>query len=417
MKVEVIAIGDELLIGQTINTNAAWMGARLADLGASVEYCTVIRDERQSMLNAFELALKRVDVVLVTGGLGPTKDDITKKVICEFFDTRLVHDEATLKNVEALFASFGRPVLDVNVQQAMVPEIATILHNAHGTAPGIYIERDGKVLVSMPGVPYEMKYLMQEHVIPRIGEKFELKSLYYKTIQTQGLGETVIAQRIEDIEDEIRAQGIGFAYLPSPGAVRLRLSSEVNDEKQKLVDSYVGSIKERLPAYVFGDGHTSLQEVVGKILLEQGKTMSTVESCTGGAISQSIVSVPGSSSYFEGSVISYSNRIKSELVNVRQETLDQFGAVSKEVVEEMAVNGRTILATDFCVSVSGIAGPDGGSEEKPVGTVWIGVASEGRVLSKKFRFGNNRERNIRRSVLSALNLLRCELLEINIEKS
>ena len=417
MKVELIAIGDELLIGQTINTNAGWIGAQMAGLGASVEYCTVIRDERLSMLNAFHIAMNRVDVVLVTGGLGPTKDDITKEVLCEFFGSHLVQNDAVLEHIKSLFGERNLTVLDVNIQQAMVPKISEVLHNAHGTAPGMWIEKDGKVLVSMPGVPYEMKYIVEKHVIGRLSGMFALNSLYFRTIQTQGIGETILAQRIEDLETQMRSEGINLAYLPSPGAVRLRLSSEVDDRKTESIDAYIEQIKGRLPQYVFGEGDVSLQEVVGKLLLEKRKTVCTVESCTGGAIASSIVSVAGSSTYFEGSIVSYSNRIKADLVHVSEKTLEQYGAVSKQVVEEMALNGRKVLGTDYSVAVSGIAGPDGGTEEKPVGTVWIGVAGFERVLSKKFMFGNNRERNIRRSVLTALNLLRCELLEINIEKS
>lgn len=417
MKVEIISIGDELLIGQTVNTNASWMGRKLADLGASIEYCTVIRDQRSAILEAFRIAMDRVNVVLVTGGLGPTNDDITKDVLCEFFNVELVQNEKVLEHVRSLFSTRNRPLLDVNLRQALVPETCKVLHNAMGTAPGMLMERDGKMLVSMPGVPYEMKYIVETHLLSLFKERFSLKSLYFRTLQTQGIGESYIAQRIENMEDEMRSNGIALAYLPSPGAVRLRLSSEVSDENYALIDAFVTQIKALMPQYVFGEDDDSLSAVLGKLLTERGQTLATVESCTGGALAASIVSVSGSSAYYEGSIVSYSNEVKSNVVDVRAETIEQHGVVSREVVVEMATNGRKILGTDYCLALSGIAGPDGGSEEKPVGTVWIGVAGSERVLAKKFQFETNRERNIQRSILTALNLLRCELLEINIEKS
>ena len=410
MKVEIISIGDELLIGQTVNTNASWMGKKLADLGASIEYCTVIRDQRSAILEAFRIAMDRVDVVLVTGGLGPTNDDITKDVICEFFDVQLVQNDSVLQHVRSFFNSRNRPMLDVNIRQALVPETSKVLHNAMGTAPGMLMEREGKMLVSMPGVPYEMKYIVETHLLTLMKERFQLNSLYFRTIQTQGIGESYIAQRIESLEDEMRSKGIALAYLPSPGSVRLRLSSVVSEENNKLIADFVKRIYELLPQYVFGEDDDSLSMVIGKLLTERAQTLSTVESCTGGALAASIVSVSGSSAYYEGSIVSYSNEVKSNIVNVQKTTIDQYGVVSKEVVVEMASNGRKILNTDYCLALSGIAGPDGGSEDKPVGTVWIGVAGPERVLTKKFQFENNRQRNIQRSILTAFNLLRCELL-------
>lgn len=417
MKVEIISIGDELLIGQTVNTNASWMGEQLALSGISVEFVSVIRDHRAHITDAFERALERVDVVLVTGGLGPTKDDITKDVICDFFETQLVENADVLAHVTRLFESRGYQLQDVNRRQALVPASCRVLLNEVGTAPGMWLERNGKVLVSMPGVPYEMKYLMATHVLPMLSERYQPKALYYRTIHTQGIGESMLAARIEDLEDEMRAGGIALAYLPSPGMVRLRLSGEVSVPVNEQIQRYVDQICARIPQYAFGMDDTSLPEVIGHILRERQQTLSTVESCTGGAVAASVVSVPGSSDYFMGSIVSYSNQVKEQLVGVLADTLAQYGAVSREVVEQMAVGGRKALNTDYSIALSGVAGPDGGSDEKPVGTVWIAVAGPGGVFSKVFRFEKDRQRNIQRAVVSALNLLRCELLEINIEKS
>lgn len=417
MKVEIIAIGDELLIGQTVNTNASWIGKQMAELGASVEYCTVIRDERVAMLNAFRVAMDRVDIVLVTGGLGPTKDDITKDVLCDFFETKLVQNNSVLEHVTGFFKANNRVMLDVNKDQALVPEKSEVLHNALGTAPGMWFEKNQKVLVSMPGVPYEMKSLINDHVVPRLLKRFELTSLYYRTIQTQGIGESYLAERIKEVETSMRASGVSLAYLPSPGAVRLRLSGLATDEIKLSIGGYIEEVTNVLPQYVFGYGDTSIEIVIGKLLVDLKFTLSTVESCTGGAVAAAITTVSGSSAYYEGSIISYSNRIKKEKVGVKPATLIEFGAVSRQTVEEMAVGGRDQMDTDYCIALSGIAGPEGGSVDKPVGTVWIAIAGPERVISKRFQFEKDRQRNIRRSVLTSLNMLRCELLEINIEKS
>lgn len=417
MKVEIISIGDELLIGQTVNTNAAWMGEQLSLAGLSIEYCTVVRDDPPAMLNAFAVAMGRVDLVLVTGGLGPTKDDITKEVLAQYFQVELVQNKEVLNHVRAMFESRGRAIQEVNLRQALVPKGCTVLHNAQGTAPGMWIERDGKILVSMPGVPYEMKYIMQTHVLPMVTERFHPNSLYYRTLLTQGLGESILAERIEDLETGIRAEGFGLAYLPSPGLVRLRISGPSNPAVKERIAYYIQAIRDRVPQYAFAEGDLELTEVLGELLRSRGLTLSTAESCTGGALASAIVSVSGASDYFQGSIVSYSNQIKKQLLKVSPESLDAFGAVSREVVEQMAAGGREAIGTDYCIALSGVAGPDGGSEEKPVGLIWIGIAGPTSVISKVFRFEVNRQRNIQRAILTALNLLRCEILEINIEKS
>ena len=417
MKVEIISIGDELLIGQTVNTNAAWMGAELSGVGFTVEYCTVIRDLGIDMLEAFERAMSRVDIVLVTGGLGPTKDDITKQVLCEFFQCELLENKNVLESVKKLFASRGKEMQAVHYEQAMIPSVSEALENQMGTAPGMWINSGSKVLVSMPGVPYEMKYLMSVHVIPRLIKIFQPESLYYRTLQIQGIGESWIAEKIEDIETDLRSTGLGLAYLPSPGLVRLRFSGSSNKNVTQQIARYVDEVKRRLPVYVFGEGKVELQEVVGLLLRERNATLSTAESCTGGSVASAIVSVSGSSDYFVGSIVSYSNSVKIESLGVEKSALDSEGAVSKVVVEQMALGVKKRLNTDYSLALSGVAGPDGGTDDKPVGTVWIAVAGPRGVRSKCFLFEKDRQRNIQRSVLTALNMLRCELLEINIEKS
>jgi len=417
MTVEIISIGDELLIGQTVNTNLTWMGQQLSLIGADVRYNTVVQDKHDDMLGAFEVAMNRVDVVLVTGGLGPTKDDITKQVLCDYFDTKLVQNEEVLAHVRSFFEKRNRPMLDVNIQQAEVPEKSTVLFNEHGTAPGMWFEQEGKVLVSMPGVPYEMKSIMTSSVLGRLKDLFNPEALYYKTIQTQGIGESYIAERIASIETKMRDEGVALAYLPSPGGVRLRLSVKPTDDLKLAITNYIAQIGALLPQYVFGYGEVKLEEVMGMHLIAMRNTVSTVESCTGGAVAAALTSVAGSSMYFKGSIVSYSNEIKINQVGVKAQTIEDNGVVSKQVVEEMATNGRKKLGTDYCVALTGVAGPEGGAEENPVGTVWIGIAGPERVIAKKFQFEKDRQRNIRRSVLTALNLLRCELMKINIEKS
>jgi len=419
MKVEVISIGDELLIGQTVNTNASWMGTALREIGADMEYGTVIRDEETVMLEAFDRALNRADVVLVTGGLGPTKDDITKKVLCDYFGATLIEDPDVLAHVSAFFEARGREMLEINVLQAHVPDNAKVLHNQFGTAPGMWFDHNGKILVSMPGVPYEMKYLMSEHVIPALQQRFDLDKLYYRTLQVQGIGESYIAERIEAIEDEIRNGGYSLAYLPSPGLVRLRVSGRDTDSNRTEIEGFLQRISDLMPKHAFGYEEDTLEEVIGTLLRERGETVTTIESCTGGALSAIITSVSGASDYFNGSFVTYSNEMKTRMVGVDPTILNdpEIGAVSQQTVEQMAVGGREKMQSTYAVAISGIAGPLGGSDEKPVGTVWIGIAGPNRVFSKKCLFENNRERNVRRSVLTALNLLRCEILQLNQEKS
>lgn len=412
MKIELISIGDELLIGQTVNTNASWLGREFAQRGASVNYTTVIRDTKEDILTALDVAFSRVDVIVVTGGLGPTKDDITKYTLCEYFQTELVLNEEVLTRVRGYFEARGREMLEVNIKQAEMPKNAHVLQNDMGTASGMWFDHNGKVLISLPGVPYEMKHLMTDRAFPLLMERYTMKSLYHRTLQTQGIGESYLAERIEDLETEIRANGFGLAYLPSSSQVRLRISSERTAENEQKIESYFKQIEARLPQYAYGREDDQLSEVVGRWMIENNKTVGTVESCTGGAIAADLVSVAGSSAYFLGSMVTYSYELKSKLVGVNMHDIETQGAVSETVVRQMAEGGREALGVDFCIAASGIAGPGGGTEDKPVGTVWIGIAGPNGTLAKKFLFGDNRERNILRTVQTALNLLRCEALGI-----
>jgi nicotinamide-nucleotide amidase len=416
MRAEILSIGDELLIGQTINTNASWLGQECSKLGIRIVHVTTISDEKQLIKDAVDEAFKRADLVLVTGGLGPTKDDITKYTLCEYFDSELEIHIPTLQRIEAFFSKRNRPMLDVNIRQAELPKKCTILENVNGTAAGMWFEKNGKILISMPGVPYEMKGIMMEQAFPRLQEKFALKALYHRTLMTQGIGESFLADQVQDWENEVREKGLGLAYLPSPGMVKLRLTSYEGESRAEEIDAYFKQLEERFPNYVYGKEDETIQLVLGRLLSEKKMTIGTVESCTGGSLAQTMVSVAGASDYFQGSFLTYTNELKNRLVDVSKHDLDTVGAVSREVVEQMAKNGREKLGVDICISTSGVAGPDGGTEELPVGTIWIGIATKDKVSAKKFQFGDHRERNIQMTVLTALNLVRCEILGILIEK-
>ena len=416
MRAEILSIGDELLIGQTINTNASWLGQECSKLGIRIVHVTTISDEKQLIKDAVDEAFKRADLVLVTGGLGPTKDDITKYTLCEYFDSELEIHIPTLQRIEAFFSKRNRPMLEVNIRQAELPKKCTILENVNGTAAGMWFEKDGKILISMPGVPYEMKGIMMEQAFPRLQEKFALKALYHRTLMTQGIGESFLADQLQDWENEVREKGLGLAYLPSPGMVKLRLTSYEGESRAEEIDAYFSQLEERFPNYVYGKEDETIQLVLGHLLREKKMTIGTVESCTGGSLAQTLVSVAGASDYFQGSFLTYTNELKNRLVDVSKHDLDTVGAVSREVVEQMAKNGREKLGVDICISTSGVAGPDGGTDELPVGTIWIGIATKDKVSAKKFQFGDHRERNIQMTVLTALNLVRCEILGILIEK-
>jgi len=415
MNVEIINIGDELLIGQVINTNASWMAEQLNLSGFSVSQVTVIRDDREDILASLAGAEMRAGIVLISGGIGPTKDDITKHTLCEFFGSRLVFNEAAYRDVEEIFARRGYAVTELNRQQAELPEHCTGIPNKAGTARGMWFEKDrpggGKtVFVSMPGVPFEMKGMMTGYIIPKLKELFHTPFIYHKTLLTQGIGESFLAAQIEEWESALPPQ-IKLAYLPQPGIVRLRLSGTGKEEDiiRAQVDAEVARLEILIAEYLFGHDEETLEEIVGQILKKKNATMATVESCTGGYIAHLITSIPGSSAYFKGSLVPYANEIKQNILHIPDDLLEKHGAVSREVVTEMALAAQTMFNVDYVVATSGIAGPDGGTPEKPVGTTWIAIATPQEVIAKQYTFGDSRDRNIRRTALQALNMLRKNL--------
>lgn len=408
-----INIGDELLIGQVVNTNAAFIGQQMTAAGFELTDVITIGDDGPAIREAVERAMSKTDVVLMTGGLGPTKDDITKKVICDIFQRELVIDEATLKQVTEIFAARGMELTETNRQQAAVPEGCVVLTNTLGTAPGLWLEKDGKVLISLPGVPFEMEKLIKDEVLPRLkAGKFRSSSLLYKVVQCTNITESGLSDILEEYEKQL-PEGFKLAYLPKPGIIRLRLTAEGNDteQMQTTLDQQFDLLKQQVAEYAFTDEDIELEEVVGRLLVKAGKTMATAESCTGGYIAHLITSVPGSSRYFQGSLVSYSNDIKRDLLNVREDNLKRRGAVSEPVVSDMALNAMGLFDVDYTIATSGIAGPDGGTPEKPVGTVWIAVATPVRLATKEFRFGSRmgRKQIIERAARAALNMLRIEI--------
>jgi nicotinamide-nucleotide amidase len=416
MKAEIINIGDELLIGQVVNTNASWMAAQLTKAGISVVQTTTIADDADAIKTALNEAFKRADIILISGGLGPTKDDITKKTLAEYFGSKLVFHEPTFEQVKKIFAARQFPVTEENRQQAMIPDNCTPLFNKNGTAPGMWFEKGGKVAVSMPGVPFEMKAMMEEQVIPKLVRHFNLGVIVHKTVMTTGVPESMLAERIKTWEENLPSH-IKLAYLPQPGIVRLRLTGKGRHAQQleTEIEKEIEKLQQIIPEVIYGYDDVTLEEVVGQLLRRKGKTVSTAESCTGGYIAHLITSISGSSDYFEGSVVSYSNRIKTEMLGVLPETLEKYGAVSREVVTEMAEGALKRLKTDYALAVSGIAGPTGGTKEKPVGTVWIAVAGSFGTEAQLFHFGEHRGRNIRRSALAVLNMLRLKLEKVETD--
>ena len=409
MKTEIISIGDEILIGQTVNTNATWMGQELAKIGIKNNRTTTISDSESEILEALKLGESRSDLILITGGLGPTKDDITKKVLCDYFNTELELNQEVLTDIQAYFKLRNKPFLESNNLQAMLPKACTVLRNHVGTASGMWFERNGKVFVSMPGVPYEMKHLMETGVFPKVKEQFGINELAHRTVLTHGLGESFLAEIIEDWENRVRAEGLDMAYLPSPGLVKLRITS--TEGNQQIVDKYCEELYPLIPEYIFGEGIITMQETLANLLKERNATISLAESCTGGFASHLLTAIPGSSSFYEGSIICYSYDIKEKELYVPKDLLLKKGAVSEEVVEILSEEIRKKYNTNYSIAISGIAGPTGGTDDKPVGTVWISARSKNKVVSKKFSFGNNRERNISQSALASFNLLRKLILE------
>ena len=413
MQAEIITIGDEILIGQTVDTNSAWMGQNLNEVGVDVHAIQSVRDTKESILASLTKLDDQTKLILITGGLGPTKDDITKTTLAEYFKTELEFRQNVFDHLKRLFESMGRDISNLNRDQAWLPKDCEALQNDVGTAWGMkFKDEKGRVFISMPGVPYEMKFLMREHILPWIKKDLLGIDILHKTLLTQVVPESVLADRIKEWEEALPSQ-IRLAYLPSPGLVKLRLTAKgKRSELQPLMEAEEVKLRALLGHTIFGTDADSLQALVGDLLLQKGWTLSTAESCTGGYLAHLFTSVSGSSRYFMGSIVSYDNRLKKDLLGVSEESLSKFGAVSEEVVRQMAEGGRKRMQTDWCVAISGIAGPDGGSDEKPVGTVWIGIAGPlGETKVKRFQFGQGRDRNIRRSALMALDQLRIQLID------
>ncbi len=409
MLAEIITIGDEILIGQIVDTNSAFIARQLNDAGISVKQISSVSDDREHILTALAEAADRADIILITGGLGPTKDDITKKTLATFFGVGLIENKEALENVQRIFRRIRGEdaiMLDINKQQALVPENCEVILNKNGTAPGMWFNHKGKIYVSMPGVPFEMMYMIEEEVIPKLKASLKLPFIIHKTILTAGEGESYLATRIADIEDDLPSD-VKLAYLPKPGQVRLRLSAYGEDQAllQKKVDEFSARIIERVKNVVIAEEDIPFEKVILNTLAEKSQTLSIAESCTGGYISHLFTQHPGASKVFLGGAISYSYELKESMLGVKSETLAQYGAVSEQTVTEMVEGALHTFKSDYALAVTGIAGPDGGTEDKPVGTVWIGVAKPGKTQVKKFTFGNKRAQNIERSAISALFML------------
>jgi len=413
MLAEIITIGDEILIGQIVDTNSAWMAGQLNNAGIRVKQISSVSDDRQHILTALAEAAKRADLIFITGGLGPTKDDITKKTLAEYFNVRMVENTDALNNVLRIFEKYNRPLLEVNRLQAEVPENCEVIINKNGTAPGMWFNEGGKVYVSMPGVPFEMMYMMEEEVIPKIKTLFKLPVIIHKTILTVGEGESFLAERIADIEDTLPAY-IKLAYLPKLGQVRLRLSGYGDNEVllRTQINEYAAKLIGRIGSFVVAEEDLPLEKVILNFMEAKGLTLSVAESCTGGYISHLFTQHAGSSKVFFGGAVSYSYELKESILGVKHETLLKYGAVSEETATEMVEGALLNFKSDYAIAVTGIAGPGGGLPGKPVGTVWIAVASAKKSVVKKFTFGNRRQQNIERTATTALYLLNTLLKDI-----
>ena len=411
MKVELISIGDELLIGQTINTNAAWLGQTLTLFGARIIRTSTISDQDSEIRSALDTISEEIDCVIITGGLGPTKDDITKHTLAAYYGLKLAMHQETLAHIENYFEKRNRPMLEANHLQAMLPEGCIVLPNKNGTAAGMWFNHNKQIIISLPGVPYEMKRIVEEELLPLLANRFKVSTHYHKTAHTQGIGESFLAEKIKSWEDALRKDGLELAYLPSPGYVKLRINSYKGNSDKDKIDTYFKKLEELIPEALFGYESDTLISVIAKSLIEQKLSIGTVESCTAGLLAQQLSSISGSSDYFEGSILSYSNELKIKLGNVNEKLIIENGAVSEEVARSMAEEGRQTLGVDICISTTGIAGPTGGTAEKPVGLIWIAIATKEKTFVKSFHFGDNRDRNQQMMVATALNFLRFDVLK------
>ncbi len=410
MQATILTIGDEILIGQIVDTNSVSISKHLNNAGIVVRERLSIGDDRQQIIESVERALESCNVVIITGGLGPTKDDITKKTLCDLFGGELRYDETVGNHVRSMLEKRGVTFNELNRGQALVPDCCTVLFNRHGTAPGMWFERGERVVVSLPGVPFEMEHLIAEEVMPRLKARFALRAIVHRTLITSGLAESMLAERIAPWEEALPPY-LKLAYLPNPGAVRLRLSAyEVEGESvSREIEERFSRLWQLIPEYIVGYETATVQELIHNTLTERKMTLSVAESCTGGRIASLFTAMPGASAYFKGSVVAYQNSIKEQLLGVSAESLWRHGAVSDEVVMQMAEGARNLFATDFAIATSGIAGPTGGSTLKPVGTVWIAVAGPKRTVTLCRQCGTDRGQIIERSAAHAIALLRDEL--------
>jgi nicotinamide-nucleotide amidase len=412
MKVALLTIGDEILIGQIVDTNSAWLGNELNKIGAEVEEIRSVADTQSGIFDAVSNLMETHDVVLCTGGLGPTKDDITKKVLAEYFNSELHLHTPTLERIREIFKKFNKEISEAHHAQCHMPDAAKILTNKMGTAPGMWFEKGDKVLVSMPGVPHEMKYLMEAEVLPRLVERPDVEQIVHKTILTIGEGESTLADKLEKVINDF-PENIKVAFLPGIGQVRVRLTAKGNSksELEDLLEEKTLLVKNEIGQYIYGYGKMTLPEYIGEFLAENEMTLSIAESCTGGYLSQLITSIPGSSRYYQGSVIAYANEIKEAILSVNPDAIKKHGAVSEEVVSEMQKGVLNLYKTNLSIATSGIMGPSGGSKEKPVGTVYIADGNQERVKVRKLNLFKNRALNIQYTATKALELLRNFLIE------
>ena len=413
----IITIGDELLIGQVVDTNSAYIAQEMNKIGVWIRQRVAVGDVKEDIKKALDEESKHSDIIILTGGLGPTADDITKPVLCEYFGAQMIVNEQVLDHVRYLFEKVYRrpgPLLDVNIKQAEVPNVCSVLHNERGTAPGMWFESKGKVIVSLPGVPHEMKGLMQEKVIPKLKEHFTMPAIVHQVIFTAGVGESMLADRIKDWEAAL-PKHIKLAYLPNYGMVRLRMTA-TGDDKNKLEEEIESQLKQLKPLiadwYVI-DNDLTMQQVVGKMLKERKQTTSSAESCTGGYIAHLLTLDAGASSNYKGTVVCYDNQVKIDVLKVDKKDIDELGAVSEPVVIQMVKGALEVLKTDYAIATSGIMGPDGGSEKKPVGMVWVAVGNKDKIVTKEFQFRFDRVRNIELTAMNALNMLRRFILDVD----
>ena len=414
MKAAIVTIGDEILIGQIVDTNSAFIAKSLDRIGVEVHEMISISDDKQHILDTFQKFQNKVELVLITGGLGPTKDDVTKKTFCDYFEDELIVDQAVLAHVTKLIEGFyKRTITQINKDQALVPSKCTVLHNEVGTAPGMWMKKENTVFISLPGVPFEMKYLVENEIIPKVVRENKRPYILHKTIMTYGRGESAVAEQIEDWENNL-PEFIKLAYLPAPGRVRLRLTARGTDKEflEKSIEENVVSLTGIIGDIIVGfDDDETLETVVGKLLKQQNKTISTAESCTGGNIAQLLTSVSGASSYFKGSVVSYATETKISVLGLSEELIHKYSVVSAEVAKEMAINIRNMMKTDYGIATTGNAGPTKGDSNAEVGSVFIALATPNEVIVEEFNFGQPREKVIDRATNKSMEILRKEILK------